>query len=277
MINQIKKMILDEGFGDCGFIPFSLVKDKLFDTRNKALLPETPKTVIIAILPYYQGDRPERNISLYAVGTDYHKIELDKLNNIVKKLKTLYPDNSFAAFADNSPIPEVYAAQLSGIGVRGSNNLLITKKYGSFVNICDIVTDLEIPGIKVHDYQKCSGCGKCVKACPTGALCMENGSVRFDKTRCISFLNQKKSLTYEEKELIKNSPFVWGCDICQLACPQNANTPVQSCESYKNIWKIERKDIADLSEAEYQKKYGDRSYAYKGKDILLRNIELRNI
>lgn len=34
------------------------------------------------------------------------------------------------------------------------------------------------------DVRKCMGCGRCVLACPSSALCLEAGKVRYDKDRC---------------------------------------------------------------------------------------------
>jgi epoxyqueuosine reductase QueG len=129
-----------------GICPFEKVKDNLIECRAKSRLPENPETVIVACFPYLLNDSAykNRNISKYAVVTDYHEVAVARLRKAAEKLKSIYPDNSFAVFADNSPIPEVRAACAAGLGVRGLNSLLITEKYGSYVFIGEIVTDLKI-------------------------------------------------------------------------------------------------------------------------------------
>ena len=99
------------------------------------------------MFPYYLGEEyyKNSNLSKYAVPDDYHKICGVYLEKAVSHLKEKYTEYSFEYFCDNSPINEVYAACLSGLGVKGENSLLINKTYGSFCFIGEIITDLDIP------------------------------------------------------------------------------------------------------------------------------------
>ena len=117
-----------------------------------------------------------------------------------------FPENSFSAFVDNSPIPEVKTAALAGLGVVGENGLLITEEFGSWVFIGEIVTDLFIE-CEEREIKSCIKCGKCKKVCPA-------------KNECLSAVSQKKGeLSSEEERLLKENNIVWGCDICQEVCP----------------------------------------------------------
>jgi len=77
----------------------------------------------------------------------------------------------------------------------------------------------------------CGSCTRCIPACPTGAL---RGDYTIDATRCIADLTQRTdAIPRDMRPLI--GTWVWGCDLCQLACPPNlrvverARVMVSSC------------------------------------------------
>lgn len=213
------KEILDEMSPLCGICSFELIRDNLIKCRAAQRLPENAKSVIIAAFPYYPGDEICRkaNVSKYAVSADYHQIVISRLEAAAEKLRKKYEGYEFEVFADNSPIPEVMTAALAGIGVRGKNSLLITKEYGSFVFLGEIVTDLPLAptgGV----IAECIGCGRCVDACPGKAI----GNSHIDKENCLSDITQRKGeLTQAQMNMIASSGCAWGCDICQDVCPMN--------------------------------------------------------
>lgn len=268
---KIKEIMIQSGFSLCGICSFSSLP-QLRDTRNKELLPVTAKSVIVGALPYYTEDAKEQNISKYAVIPDYHKIIAEYCENAVAELKKLYKNNEFVPFSDNSPIDEREAARLSGIGKMGLHNLIITEKYGSFILLAEIVTDLTIEPDKPLGY--CEGCFACVKACPSSAL---KGKEGLKRENCISSITQKKGeLTETEQDLFKKGYYIWGCDICQNACPHNKNLSPVSTFDDGILRKIKLSDIEDLSINEFIEKYKDRAFVWRGKDTLIRNIKLKS-
>ena len=48
------------------------------------------------------------------------------------------------SFVDSNTLPERYIAYLAGIGFIGKNNMIITKDYGSYVFLGEIITDLTL-------------------------------------------------------------------------------------------------------------------------------------
>ncbi len=222
---RIKEIFKEVGILDVGFCSFDSISDKLLECRAKARLPENAKTVIIAVFPYKAEQNPPENISRYAAVADYHPICINYLEKAKEKLVEQFPENRFEVFVDNSPIPERLAAAGAGLGVLGENGLLITKKYGSFVFLGEIVTDLEI---KCEEkIERCSGCGRCKSACPK-----ENSGV------CLSELTQKKGeLSELQKETIKKYNTLWGCDICAEVCPENRSAEVTYIEEFKKSYR----------------------------------------
>lgn len=89
---------------------------------------------------------------------------------------------------DSNMLPERYIAKLCGIGFLGKNNMLITQRYGSYVFLGEIITDLALGNSEILQSQ-CRGCNICLKACPTGAIRGEKNS-----NKCMSYITQKNIL-----------------------------------------------------------------------------------
>ena len=249
-------------WGVCGF---GCVEDNLIACRAISRLPEKPKSIIVACFPYLLPEKnyAKSNVSKYAVVTDYHDVASTRLERACGELKKLFPANSFVPFADNSPIPEVRAALAAGLGVLGKNSLLITEKYGSFVFLGEIVTDLELDAKETPPVH-CIGCGRCVSRCPSQAI-GENG---IDSQKCLSAITQKKgSLTEKETELMINCGCVWGCDICQDICPMNKTAAATQIEEFLA-------DPVPLLSAEMPLE--GRAYAWRGRKVIERNLSIFN-
>ena len=69
-------------------------------------------------------------------------------------------------------------AARAGVGFYGKNTLLITRRFGSWVVLGTLVTEVEIEPTPPLDLD-CGSCRLCVDACPTGAL-DEPGTARRD-------------------------------------------------------------------------------------------------
>ena len=269
MKGKIAKIIEKHAVYDYGFCRFDALPAP-FNTRNARLIPENAKTVITFLFPYKTPVNEARNLSLYCIGLDYHNIISDKLSAICRDLEGAFPQNSFAHFCDNSPIHETLAAYQSGLGYLGKNSLIISKKYGSYCFIGEIVTDLELDSYSAP-LGSCIGCGACLKACAGGALKVSGGEVYLlEKGSCLSFITQKKgALTESEALAIKKGGLVWGCDVCSLVCPMNKGAQDTYIDEFYLSPKplLTEQNVSDISE---------RAYAYKGKEILLRNLGIIN-
>jgi epoxyqueuosine reductase len=63
-----------------------------------------------------------------------------------------------------------HAAVSCGMGTIGKNNLLLTPEFGPHQRLCAIITEAPLEPDPSRDLDLCTGCGKCEKACPSGAL-----------------------------------------------------------------------------------------------------------
>ena len=73
-----------------------------------------------------------------------------------------------------------------GLGEKGFHNILLTDDFGPMVRYCFILTDAEIEPTEEVKPHLCDKCGKCMKACPGGAI-DENGNV--DLWQCAVYYN----------------------------------------------------------------------------------------
>ncbi len=250
-------------FGICSFEQIL----PCLECRAKQRIPQDAASVLVCLFPYYTGEHKERNISRYAMVTDYHMIAGEYLNRFCKALQEVFPQNQFEPFTDNSPIREVSAAFHAGLGRRGKNGLILHPKYGSYVFIGEVVTDLVLQPDQPLNPGECIGCGKCQKVCPQGAL-RSDGSVCLE--RCRSHITQKKGeLTDWEIGQIQDGGLIWGCDICNDVCPMN-----QEAKVLTPVPEFLESAVAVLDAQIAERLLKTRAYNYRGKKTILRNIQL---
>lgn len=253
---KLEKLFENEKIEYFGVIPFeecTVINPSLLDREIRF----RPKSVIVFLAPYYTGEYENRNISRYAVSKDYHLFFRDLNGRLCKELAAEY-GGSFAGFADSSPIAERPAALKAGLGVSGEMGQLINLKYGSYVFVGEILTDLDLGGT-VHPVGECLHCGLCREKCPDG--------------RCFSCLNQQKGEPDEKtKRLICELNCAWGCDVCSECCPMNADVQTTPIEFFyeDRIPFLTHAAVDAMTDAEF----AERAYAWKGRKTVARNLEI---
>ena len=182
------------------------------------------RSIVCLAYPYPSSELQPNQVGIGKVaryawpGTDYHDVIHPKLKILCKKLEQNIPNSCSRGVVDTAPIMEREIAQLSGIGWRGKNTLLLNKNYGSYFFLSCILTDVHLPPDSPHVASHCGTCTACLEACPTDAF-PQPGVL--DANRCISYL------TIEHNEMIAGDlqpglgDWVFGCDICQEVCPWN--------------------------------------------------------
>lgn len=247
-------------------LPYSLCRE----TAPEIMARESflPKSVVLFLIPYYT--EVGVNISRYAVSRDYHLCIADVSSRLIKMLSQRFPEAHFRAYGDHSPLDERQAAISAGFGILGDNGLLINEKYGTFVFIADVVTDIppEELGAKTEPepHLLCRHCGACKKACPTGILSGEG-------SECLSFITQKKGeLTEDESALMKKYNTAWGCDECQSACPYNKNAKITPVPFFheQRIEKLTGEILSSMSKEEFK----SRAFAWRGRKTVERNLKI---
>jgi epoxyqueuosine reductase len=179
----------------------------------ETLLPNA-RTVVSAALCYYvPGREPgpgEGRLPRYTWADHYAELreKLDKLGSAL--------GGAYRVLVDANQHVDREGAARAGLGFYGKNTLLITKRFGSWVVLGTLVTDIEIEPTPALDLD-CGSCRLCIDACPTGAL-DEPGTL--DATRCLSYWTQAPAPIPQEMRAPLEDR-VYGCDICQDVCPWN--------------------------------------------------------
>ena len=226
-----------------------------------------PRSVIIYLLPYYTGET--ENISRYAASLDYH-IAISEVNAALSSaILALCPTANLKGYGDHSPIDERHAALVAGLGMAGKNGLIINEKYGSYVFIGDLVTDIspnELDAVTPRDITPCEGCGACLCACPTGIL-------RGDGESCLSAITQRKGeLSDSEIALMRKYNTAWGCDLCQSSCPHNRHPEKTPVEFFFGdaIYSLTSQALDSMSDEEFSR----RAYAWRKRATIARNLQI---
>jgi epoxyqueuosine reductase len=186
------------------------------------------------------------------------------------------------AVVDSSPLHERLAADAAGFAFTAKNTLVINHNLGSWFFIGVILTteeleptgDLVLPGDRPHHPQgKCpSGCQRCLKVCPTGAL---DAAYRMDARRCISYLTieHKGSIDPELRPLMGD--WVFGCDLCQEVCPFNKGaqeTDYQDFRVHRAGSTVELQELLAMRDkGSFLERFAGSPVMRAGRELMVRN------
>ncbi len=296
---QIKEKAVGHGFIACGIAKaeylekYARVFDKWIEQGYQAdmqymdnyrekrkdlqkLMPGA-QSVISVLYNYYPGEELPKDdnyqISRYAYGKDYHFVLKDKLKAILSDIEELAGATNSRVFVDTAPVLDRAWAEMAGIGWIGKNSMLINPKFGSYVFIGEIITDLEL------EYDEpmnnlCGGCTRCIEACPTEAI-IKDGVI--DSNKCISYWTiENKTINMPEEMADKFEDNIFGCDICQEVCPWNKFSiphDQPAFEPHEGLKNMNKEKWHALTEEQYRslfKKSAVKRAKFKG---MRRNID----
>lgn len=249
-------------------------------TNPALLLPEAKSMIAIALAyPSKMKNAPKstkgerRGIFCRASwGRDYHHILREKLDKLEAFILSKVPDAKLKSMVDTGELADRAVAERAGIGWSGKNCAIITPEFGSYVYLGEMITNLPFPPDTPIEEQ-CGTCNKCVEACPTGAL-VQGGQL--DSNKCIAFLTQTKGFLPDEYRT-KIGNRLYGCDTCQLVCPENKGKDFHlhpEMEPDPEIAKPRLKPLLTISNREFKEKFGHVSGSWRGKKPIQRNAIL---
>lgn len=249
---------------------------KRFDIR--ACMPGVKSVISVALNYYTPQQRPEgkeyAKISRYGWGRDYHQVMSKKLKALANWLEKQREGIQVRYYADTGPVQDKVWAQRAGIGWIAKNGNLITRKYGSWVFLGEILTNLELTPDTAHT-QHCGSCTRCLDACPTGAI---QEPFVVDANRCIAY----HTIENRGEELPQSlSPdlegWVAGCDICQDVCPWNQRfaqpTDVVEFQPYPCNVSPTLAELATISDQEWNQRFRASALRRIKPEMLRRNAQ----
>ncbi|SFB36230.1 tRNA epoxyqueuosine(34) reductase QueG [Clostridium frigidicarnis] len=241
---------------------------------NPFIYMENGKTIISIAFPYMKNFdlNDEIYFSKYTQVMDYHKVVRLYLDKICKFIQSL--GGEAIPLVDSNSLPERHIAALGGVGFIGKNNMVITKKYGSYVFLGEIITSLNIQcenNINLDEilsFKKCNECHRCYEKCPTKSINIHNKNCNI----CLSYITQKKEI--DDKWLDKLNGRLFGCDTCQTVCPYNKYIEKSLINEFKTMdfmKNINIEEIIYMDKKTFKEKYIKTSCGWRGKSILQRN------
>jgi epoxyqueuosine reductase len=232
--------------------------EKRIDPRE--IVPNAQSVICVAINYYtpvqHSQNTGEGKISRYAWGDDYHILVTKRIEMLFECIKQLAPESDGRYYVDTGPVMDKVWAARSGLGWQGKHTNLITKEYGSWVFLGEIITTLKLDyDSPIEDF--CGSCTACIDACPTDAI---QEPYIVDSNRCLSYLTIEHRGEIEEKYHDQFENWVYGCDICQDVCPWNKfQQETEHKEFYPRELNATPKldELASISQVEFSKRFKD--------------------
>ena len=234
------------------------------------------KSFLVLKLPYPlpspvpRGHRPE--VAGYARGRDYHYRMDGILKRIQSALEAEFAKLRSFRFCDDQHLPEVELAVQAGLGWRGKNTLLLDRA-GSAFHLGGLLLSLDGVEAPAAHPDHCGSCTACLDACPTGAF-LQPGVL--DAGRCLSHWNIEDRETPEGPVAQAARGEIFGCDICQQACPWNRRALTENVppEGWPRTWE----DWVDITrpgggfQSLFTKTPLRRSGRHKTRKVILRTL-----
>ncbi|MDR0268563.1 tRNA epoxyqueuosine(34) reductase QueG [Paenibacillus sp.] len=295
---DIKEAAADFGIDEIGFAsadPFVSLKAILQNHRDlgyesgfeepdldKRITPELPSAEpasLISIAIAYSSkmiDAPKNEPGKYrgvlsrtSWGKDYHHVLREAMGKLEDFIREKVPDAVMESMVDTGALVDRAVAERAGIGFSAKNCSIISPKWGSWIFLGEMVTNIPFPP-DAPVTEDCGDCTMCIDACPTGALV---GPGQLNAQRCISFLTQTKGFLPDEI-MRKIGNRLYGCDTCQVICPKNKG---KHWTHNKDLLPVPEKDrplllpILDLTNREFKEKFGESAAAWRGRKPIQRN------
>ena len=235
---------------------------------------------IIVVAQYYlmeednnciNNEEPCGKIARYDIGNFYYEVKL-KLKKIIDFI------NQETNFKYKSKCKSCYVslvekpiAQRAGVGWYGKNGIIMTEKFGSWVVLGEILTELELE--TDNPIQKgCGECRICIDSCPTQAIV---SPYVIDRTKCLQYISErpmKVPLAYRDKW----GDRLYGCTTCQEVCPRNKNLkPIKYRPSSGYIGsRIPLLPLLKMTEEEFKEYFAYNQIAMRPIEAIKRNAVL---
>jgi len=173
---------------------------------------------------------------------------------------------------DSAPLLERDLAQRAGLGWIGRNTCLIHPVIGSWFFLAEVLLGIEMEPDPPFTADRCGNCTRCIESCPTGALLPDR---TLDARRCIAYLTIENKGAIPEELRSRMGAWIFGCDVCQMACPWNHKKSAvgdPAFEPHAGILEMEPCSQMTLTPDEFKSKFKESPVLRARRSGYLRNI-----
>lgn len=237
-----------------------MARDPVQRTDPRLVFPAA-RSVIVVALNYYTPHRHDDDaltgkISRYAWGDDYHDVVGEKLKKLLAWIKEEWPQAEGKTCVDIQPVMDKAWGVRAGLGWIGKHSNLITKDYGSWVFLGELLLNLELEYDNERVSDHCGSCTLCIDACPTGAI---TEAYVVDSNKCISYATIELRAPEIPADVSANMEgWLYGCDICQDVCPWNRfeqPTDEERFEPREGNVSVTLSEILEMTQEDYSARF----------------------
>ncbi|MBF0123726.1 MAG: tRNA epoxyqueuosine(34) reductase QueG [Magnetococcales bacterium] len=298
----IRQLAYEAGFDCVGFaapaaphhsdrLPFWLAERRHGDmnwlerSAAKRLQPSRYRADVGTILVLGHHYRPQPagpmaspmsdQIAAYACRSDYHDQLRHKMQLLADRIISVVGDSgSIRSCVDSAPLMEKPLAVAAGIGWQGKNSLLVSRQFGCWLLLCELLLPWSLPADQPLPQSHCGSCQRCQRACPTAAL---DQAYWIDASRCLAYLTIEYKGTLPRPYRSAMGTRIYGCDSCLSVCPWNRFTPTPrhdpTAQQLQTTWQsLTLPACAALNEDGFRALFQQTPLARIGLTRLLRNV-----
>lgn len=210
-------------------------------------------------------------IAKYDIGNFYYDVKL-KLKKIIdfinQEADSKYKSKNKSCYVSLTEKP---IARRAGVGWYGKNGIIMTEKFGSWIVLGEILTELELDTDESLQ-RDCGDCTICIDSCPTKAIV---SPYIIDRTRCLQYISERPmKVPLDFREVWEDK--LYGCTICQEVCPKNYKVkPKKYKPEYGYIGaKIPLIPLLQITEEEFRDYFAYNQIAMRPREAIKRNAVL---
>ena len=208
----------------------------------------------------------------YARYDDYHQVMASPLRALASFVNQLGGAGTRSLwYVDTGPVLERDFAQRAGMGFVGKHTNFISRQFGNWVFLGEILTTLELEPDSA-EKNRCGACMRCMPACPTQAII---APFQLDARRCISYLTIELKGSIPEKYRPAIGNRIFGCDDCLTVCPWNRfarTSRLMQRHARDDLKTPDLLQLLPLDEAGFKRRYRGTPIERSKRRGLLRNV-----
>ena len=247
-------------------------------TDPQRVLPGMRSVICLAASYHSKSPKPKVQgpksciVARYAQFDDYHDVLAEQLRQLAGFINKLGGTGTRSSWhVDTGPLLERDFAQQAGLGFVGKHTNLISRRFGNWILIGEIITTLALEP-DAPEKNHCGKCTRCIVACPTNAI---TAPFQLDARRCISYLTieLKSSIPVELRPAIGSR--IFGCDDCLAVCPWNRfaqEGKLMKSHARQELAEPDLIELLQLDEAGFKSRFAGTPILRTKRRGLLRNV-----